>query len=79
MLATKLEIYFMIYTEKIMSTFDYITEGLKYLLEAAKDLPTEKIAAVGLILLGTGAIIKDLAQGNPSEALEKAKSIIDMQ
>jgi len=62
-----------------MSTFDSITEGLKALLETAKDLPTEKIAAVGLILLGTGAIVKDLAQGNIDEAIEKAKNFIDVQ
>ncbi len=62
-----------------MATLDSITAGLKALLEAAKDLPTEKVAAVGLILLGTGAIIKDMAQGNPIEALEKAKNIIDMK
>lgn len=62
-----------------MSVFDSITEGLKDVLEVAKDLPTEKVAAVGLILLGAGAIIKDLAQGNATEALDKAKSIIDMK
>lgn len=62
-----------------MATLDSITAGLKALLEAAKDLPTEKVAAVGLILLGTGAIIKDMAEGSPIEALEKAKNIIDMK
>jgi hypothetical protein len=61
-----------------MATLDSITEGLKALLEAAKDLPTEKVAVVGLILLGTGAIIKDMAQGDATEALEKAKSVIDL-
>lgn len=60
-------------------SFDSVAESLKNILEAAKDLPTEKIAAVGLILLGAGAIIKDLAQGNPTEALEKAKNLIDLQ
>ena len=55
-----------------MSTLDSITAGLKELLEAAKDLPTEKVATVGLILLGTGAILKDLASGNAAEAIEKA-------
>ena len=60
-----------------MSSLDSITNGLKEILEAAKDLPTEKIAAVGLMIIGTGAIVKDLAQGNPSEALEKAKDLID--
>ena len=62
-----------------MSTLDSIAAGLKDLLEAAKDLPTEKVATVGLILLGTGAILKDLASGNATEAIEKAKGIIDSQ
>ncbi len=62
-----------------MSTLDSIAAGLKDLLESAKDLPTEKVAAVGLILLGTGAILKDLASGNATEAIEKAKGIIDSQ
>jgi hypothetical protein len=62
-----------------MSTLDSITAGLKELLETAKDLPTEKIATVGLILLGAGAILKDLASGNAAEAIEKAKGIIDSQ
>ena len=61
-----------------MSTLDSITAGLKELLEAAKDLPTEKVATVGLILLGTGAILKDLASGNAAEAIEKAKGIIEV-
>lgn len=62
-----------------MSAIETITDGLKTILEAAKDLPTEKIAAIGLLVLGTGAIIKDMASGNAGEALEKAKNFIDMQ
>lgn len=62
-----------------MSTIDSVADALKTVLEAAKDLPTEKIAAIGLLLLGTGAIIKDMASGNASEAIEKAKNFIEMQ
>lgn len=64
-----------------MSTIDSFMDRLKDLLESAKDLPTEKIAAVGLVLVGTGAIIKDLASGNSGvgETIEKAKNIIDMK
>lgn len=59
-----------------MASLDSITEGLKELLEAAKDLPTEKVAAVGLILLGAGAILKDLAKGSSTEAIESAMKFI---
>lgn len=62
-----------------MPTLESITSGLKELLETAKDLPTEKVGVVGLILLGAGAILKDLASGNAAEAIEKAQKIIDSQ
>lgn len=62
-----------------MSVFDTITDGLNTILETAKDLPTEKIAVVGLIVLGAGAIIKDIASGNVEDAIDKAKEIIGMQ
>lgn len=64
--------------ENKMSPLESISENLKNLLETAKDLPTEKIAAVGLILIATGSIVKDLATGNPKEAIERAKNIIDI-
>lgn len=62
-----------------MSVFDSITDGLNTILETAKDLPTEKIAVVGLIILGAGAIVKDLASGNVGDAFDKAKGIIGME
>ena len=62
-----------------MSTLDSITRSLKELLEAAKDIPTEKIAIVGVILLGTIAMLKDSTNGNAIEVLEKANNIIDLQ
>jgi len=61
-----------------MSVIDTFTESLERLLETAKELPTEKIAAIGLILLGTGAILKDVASGNVDEAIDKAKNLIDI-
>ena len=60
-----------------MSALDGVTEGLKDLLETVKDLPTEKVAAVGLILLGLGSILKDLSNGDVNDAIDNAKDFID--
>ncbi len=38
--------------------FDFVVEGLGELLEAAKDVPTEKIIAVGLVVMGILTILK---------------------
>ena len=54
-----------------MSIIETITDSIGTLLEAAKDMPTEKIAAVGLIVLGAAAIAKDLAQDGLSTVAEK--------
>jgi len=62
-----------------MSTIESIAASLKDLLDAASDLPTDKIAVVGLILLGAGAIVKDLASGNVSDAIDSAKKFVDSQ
>jgi hypothetical protein len=62
-----------------MSVFDNITDGLNTILETAKDIPTEKIAVVGLIILGAGAIAKDIASGNVGDAIDKAKEVIGMK
>lgn len=60
-----------------MSMFDALCEGISAILEVAKDLPTEKIAAAGLILLGTAAIARDIAMGsNPGEALDKVQDLL---
>ncbi len=42
--------------------FDFVVEGLGELLEAAKEVPTEKIAAVGLVVLGALTILKGQGQ-----------------
>ncbi len=55
-----------------MVTLDSITASLKDLLEATKDLSTEEVAVIGLILLGTGVILKDLAN-DAAEAIGKQR------
>lgn len=50
-----------------MISFASFTDSLKSLLEAAKDVPTEKIATIGLIILGAASIIKSRAQGYGSD------------
>lgn len=60
-----------------MSIIETIAESIGTLLETAKDMPTEKIAAVGLIVLGAAAIAKDLAQDGLSTAAEKIVDLTD--
>lgn len=59
-----------------MTSLDTIAEKLKDLLESAKDMPTEKIAAVGLIVLGAGAIIKDMAEKGTTDASQKLQELL---
>ncbi len=61
-----------------MSYIDDFLGGLEKIMEISKELPTEKIAVIGLIIIGTGAIIKDVASGDVGEAIEKAKKLIDI-
>ena len=60
-----------------MSIIETITDSIGTLLEAAKDMPTEKIAAVGLIVLGAAAIAKDSAQDGLSTVAEKIVDLTD--
>lgn len=60
-----------------MSFIESIADGIGNVLEKAKDMPTEKIAAVGLIILGAAAVAKDLAQGGLTAAADKVSDIID--
>jgi len=48
-----------------MPLFDTFCERIGPLLEVAKDIPMEKIAAVGLLLLGMAAMARDVALGRP--------------
>lgn len=62
-----------------MSIFDTISDGFGELLDKAKDLPTEKIAVVGLVILGAAAIAKDMALGNVSDAADKVKKAVGLE
>jgi hypothetical protein len=60
-----------------MSSIESISSAIEKLLEAAKDVPSDKIAMVGLIILGSAAIVKDLAKGSVSNVIGN-ESIIDI-
>ncbi len=60
-----------------MSTIDNIGSAIEKIIEVSKEIPPEKLAMVGLILLGTVSMIKDVASGNAGGAIEKVKDFID--
>ncbi len=62
-----------------MSSLDSFATAFKEVLEAAKDLPTEKVCAVGLVLIAAGSMLKDMTSGNAIDAIEKAKDLVDMR
>lgn len=60
-----------------MSVFDGLAEALSGALESAKDVPVEKIATVGLILIAGAAIAAKAIAGGASAAIGSAKDITD--
>lgn len=64
---------------KFMASYDSLKSGLKNLLESAKDIPTERIAAVGLTLIGVAATVKEMAlRGGKSAQMDgKEKGAVD--
>ncbi|WP_172202840.1 hypothetical protein [Niveibacterium sp. COAC-50] len=50
-----------------MTLADKLKDAVEVLIKAAKDLPTEKIAVIGLIIIGAVAANRSGTVGTPDE------------